>query len=81
MTTETEQWRSVLGHEGRYEVSDFGRVRSVRRSGRISLIGESGRGKKYKTVNLCKAGSRPFRLVHHLVLEAFGVLQMKTKTK
>jgi predicted DNA-binding protein (UPF0251 family) len=29
-----EEWRPVPGHEGRYEVSDFGRVRSLRRVGR-----------------------------------------------
>lgn len=27
----TERWRPVLGYEGRYEVSDHGRVRSLPR--------------------------------------------------
>jgi hypothetical protein len=26
----TETWRAIPGHEGRYEVSDWGRVRSLR---------------------------------------------------
>lgn len=31
MTAHIEQWRPVVGHEGEYEVSDLGRVRSVDR--------------------------------------------------
>jgi len=33
-TAVTEQWRAVPGWEGRYEVSDLGRVRSLRRGNR-----------------------------------------------
>lgn len=29
--TQSEQWRPVVGYEGRYEVSDFGRIRTVAR--------------------------------------------------
>ena len=30
-----EHWKPVVGHEGLYEVSDLGRVKSLRRNGRI----------------------------------------------
>lgn len=39
METETEEWRSIPGREGRYEVSSFGRVRSLRHvNGRINRL-------------------------------------------
>lgn len=31
----TEEWRAVVGYEGRYEISDMGEVRSLLRSGRL----------------------------------------------
>ena|SRR3990167_3104124 len=75
----SEQWRPVVGYEGRYEVSDHGRVRSVwfrnkqtdrRRS--IPLIRRlSADDLGYKRVSLCQALHSRTRLVHQLVLEAF----------
>jgi hypothetical protein len=29
MTPKAEEWRAIAGYEGRYEVSDLGRVRNV----------------------------------------------------
>jgi hypothetical protein len=76
-----EIWKPVVGYEGCYSVSSFGRVRSEARrilhphSGSKSLptrvikpgIASSG----YPLVVLNKNGKRKSALVHQLVLEAF----------
>lgn len=64
-----EQWRAVPGHEGRYEVSDLGRVRSLRRC----IVLATARASRYghRSVSLSVAGERRTARVHHLVLEAF----------
>lgn len=77
-----EIWKNVVGHEGAYQVSNKGRVRSLNRW--VVATRDSGthkrfyRGKLLKpgaqlksghvTVALGKGNSRP---VHQLVLEAF----------
>ena len=68
-----EEWRPVLDYEGRYEVSDAGRVRSL-----LTIRGQTGRDLSmaslkhgYQGVGLCKNGTRRSALVHRLVLGAF----------
>lgn len=69
MTTET--WLPVVGFEGRYEVSDHGRVRSTHgRTARRVLSGGLYTG-GYPGVTLRKDGRRHSRLIHKLVAEAF----------
>ena len=73
-----ETWLPVKGYEGLYEVSDFGRVRSL---DRVRLGGKPLPGKVLKPgkvnvlghlkVNLMAQGVLRSVLVHHLVLEAF----------
>lgn len=77
-----EVWKAVVGFEGRYEVSDWGRVRSMdrttpRRNHLIKLSGKVLKAKPnaqgYPAVSLF-AGSRlnrKERSVHRLVLLAF----------
>jgi hypothetical protein len=77
-----EQWRPVGGHEGWYEVSDHGRVRSiprVRQRGNGSPMSLQGRvlkgipdpdGYLYVTVSHAD-GHRRRRPIHQLVLAAF----------
>jgi hypothetical protein len=70
-----EEWRTILGTDGRYEVSNLGRVRST------SLVGSGGRilkpqpdGKGYfRVVICCKpiGGRNANRRVHQLVAHAF----------
>ena len=79
----SENWMPVVGYEGRYEVSDLGRVRSCDRQARTRgtstrfhpgrvLKGVANAGGRV-TVSLPDgAGGQKTRLVHHLVLEAFS---------
>ena len=77
----SEEWRDVVGYEGRYQVSSMGRVKSLERmfidkSGRKRTVKERilkpGMGRcGYLLVGLC-AGGKPKTLnVHRLVCEAF----------
>lgn len=81
MSDITEVWRPVVGHEGRYEVSSFGRVRTVARIGmrrdgsrlpvaeriRKLTVDESG----YAIIGLSTPEGTITRFVHRVVLEAF----------
>ena len=76
-----ESWRPVRGFEGHYEVSDFGRVRSLpryvtdrrgrRRPVHERVLRQSDNGGGYQQVVLALAGRRHSITVHRLVLEAF----------
>lgn len=77
----TEEWRSVVGYEGYYEVSDRGRVRSLdRMTGapgtryhkRGQLLKQTQRPSGYMQVTLGKMGRRQSILVHVMVLRAFS---------
>lgn len=82
--TNAEAWRPVLGYEGRYSVSNLGRVRSepkevLRRQGgnyetRQKIMRPArGEVQKYLSVRLTDAhGMQRTRYVHVLVLEAFS---------
>ena len=66
------EWRDVPGYEGRYQVSDDGRVLSLPRKGargRMLRLTPFVRG--YRAVGLSMYGTATTRLVHHLVLLAF----------
>jgi hypothetical protein len=70
-----EEWRAVLGLEGRYEVSNFGRVRSLSRYrpayfGHILTPQITSRG--YESLRLRAAdGSERGMSVHRLVMQVF----------
>lgn len=82
--THPEEWRPVPGHEGMYEVSNFGRVRSldrivieppsdVRKNGRrIRRKGKVLTPRRYKSghLHVSFGRGRPSR-VHRVVYEAF----------
>jgi len=68
-----EQWRPVVGFEGRYEVSNLGRVASLpnrQRPTRI-IMRQSRTPDGYYRLNLCADGTRVRRSVHLLVAAAF----------
>jgi predicted XRE-type DNA-binding protein len=70
-TIETEErWLPVAGYEGRYEVSDLGRVRSLLGETRVLAPLDNGAG--YKQYSLCRAGGKIQKVyAHKAVLEAF----------
>lgn len=68
-----EVWKPVVGYEGRYEVSNFGRIKSFARysSGVILKLGKTADGYPQAALT-AKVGSRSlYRRVHTLVLAAF----------
>jgi len=71
----TEEWRPVLTWEGRYEVSNLGRVRSMKNSHgtrRILVLRQRIVADGYFTVGLFALERGPSkRTVHQLVAEAF----------
>jgi hypothetical protein len=75
-----EEWRSVLGFEGLYEVSNFGNVRSLDRTVKWKksemrvpgkVLAPYLRADEYCIVNLCNSGTNRQKLVHCLVAQAF----------
>lgn len=72
-----EIWRPIVGYEGLYEVSSYGRVRSLDRydskncfwKGRILKLNDNGRG--YLRAHLCLNNKIKNFLVHRLVAQAF----------
>lgn len=81
MKATREAWKPVAGHEGTYEVSDHGRVRSLdRETVRSDGVRRNLRGKAMKTpanaagypvVRLHQGPTSRLRYVHDLVAEAF----------
>ena len=72
-----EKWLPVVGHEGRYEVSDRGRVRSL---DRLNARGQKIKGRILKErplpngrprVSIAAGGRAVDAYVYHLVLDAF----------
>jgi hypothetical protein len=69
LDTTIETWKAILGYEGLYEVSDLGRVRSLRRPGLILRPAINPRG--YAHVGLSRDTKGTTFNVHRLVSEAF----------
>ena len=72
---EREEWRPAVGYEGRYEVSNLGRVKSLPKYNRYhSIIMRQQISKIHGrvSVNLCKTAAEHYRVsVHRLVAQAF----------
>lgn len=65
-----EHWKSVVGYEGLYEVSNHGSVRSLK-CGRIREMSKARNPKNYEFVCLMKEGTKNTCRVHRMVGEAF----------
>lgn len=77
-----EEWRNIKGFEGYYQVSNFGRVRSLDRkiyhpydrvmtSYKGKIMKASTRNKGYLGICLTKGNKQKSFLIHRLVAEAF----------
>ena len=62
-----EIWKDIQGYENIYQISTFGRVKSLRKNKIMSLNKRNG----YYQICLRKNGKRKNRQVHRLVAEAF----------
>ena len=63
-----ENWKDIKGYEGSYQVSDLGRVKSLRYGNILNpYINSIG----YKVVNLSENTRRVAKKVHSLVAECF----------
>ena len=65
-----ENWKAIAGYEGLYEVSDQGRVKSLK-YGKEKILKPHKDGWGYPHVILCKDGKQKTLKVHRLVAEAF----------
>ena len=69
-----EEWRPVVGYEGRYEVSNMGRVKSLpncRRNTPMIMALDVSASHGYVQIHLSKNGKARCHRVHKLVMEAF----------
>lgn len=74
-----EQWKGIVGWEGYYQISDFGRVKTMYRfipkkaevlpKIRKQTFNKSG----YLKINLCKSNFDETALMHLLVWDHFGI--------
>jgi hypothetical protein len=65
-----EIWCGVVGYEDVYEVSSFGRVKSLR-YGKNRILKHGVNSNGYAIVVLCKNKNKKSKKVHQLVAEAF----------
>ena len=70
---QAEEWRPVAGYEGYYEVSNLGRIRSLARNGRPTMVKKLTIKNKFghRVVTLCVGGEKTIKNVGPLVLTAF----------
>jgi hypothetical protein len=66
--TEPEEWRQMVGYEGRYEVSSHGRVR---RCGSDHVLAQQLDGNDRPTIRINRDGKKRTERVHQMVAAAF----------
>ncbi len=66
-----EEWKTVANSNEKYEVSNYGRIKSYYSSKPEGKYVKLGEIKGYKSVNLIIGGKKKTCLVHKLVAEAF----------
>lgn len=68
-----EQWKDIVGYEGKYQVSNLGNVRSLnyRKSGTIKEMKQRINNRGYSLVGLVKNRKQKYYSVHRLVAQAF----------
>ena len=65
-----EIWKPIKGYEGLYEVSNFGRIKSIR-FGKEKIMKLQLKKNNYLDISLTKDGKTKRFLIHRLVAEAF----------
>lgn len=64
-----EEWKDVQFYEGRYQVSNLGRIKSLVNKERILIPQRNAQG--YLHVSLCKNGKRNNHMISRLVMRHF----------
>ena len=76
-----EIWRDIKNYEGKYAVSNLGRVKSLERTDSIGrrvnerILSPGKHGNGYLFVYLCEGGERKMYDVHRLVLMTFSPVE------
>lgn len=76
---DNEQWRDIAGYEGMYQVSDLGRVRSLK-YGKVRVMSEKKDKNGYLSVMLSKNNNQKRHRVHRIVASAFIQNDDESKT-
>ena len=68
-----EIWKDIEGYEGLYQISNLGRVKSLKRKRRPQekLLSIQQFPNQYYFINLCRNGKNKSCLVHRLTANAF----------
>ena len=75
-----ERWRDIDGYDGMYQVSDLGRVRSLK-FGKTRLLRPGKTKDCYFIVQLWRNGQGKVKYIHRLVASAFIPNDDETKTQ
>lgn len=67
MGKKKEEWRDIQGYEGLYQVSNLGRIRSIKNPDNIYIIEGSITEYGYRNVRLCREGIKKAFRVGRLV--------------
>ena len=68
--TDNEHWKDIDGYDGMYQVSDLGRVRSLK-FGRVKVLRPQKDKCGYLRIKLCKNRKKKTVNIHRLVAQAF----------
>ena len=80
MDQRLEQWRPVVGYEGSYEVSSYGRIRTVERKAKVAqgfrtvpakLLRPRPHHGGYHCITFCVGNVRQYQTYHRAVAQAF----------
>lgn len=68
-----EIWKDIKGYEGKYQVSNYGRVKSLNyhRTGKEHLLIQAIDKHSYHWIHFYSYGKQKFFFIHRLVAEAF----------
>ena len=77
---DNEQWRDIDGYDGMYQVSDLGRVRSLK-FGKERILKNHTLPSGYVQIGLRKNGRVKVKYIHRLVADAFIPNDDETKTQ
>ena len=73
-----EVWKDIDGYSGLYQISDYGRVKSLHNN-KEKILTLKTNNKGYKWITLCLKGEQKHFLVHRLVANAFLLNKSQNK--